>query len=263
MRFRGNVKYPVGVYRRVSGPRRPGQGSAPAGTADAPAGARCVQGSHIRATNAVEQSSWNRAGGWASGRNSATANTLAPVRFAFGGRFFCVRQELSQGMKRTWHKRIPSVRRRALEIIAAHPGCTEALLAGEYSRPISSSNWCVAAWWWPGTSASMVRRASSRRRGYGSPRRANGCWRRGRSPPVYFTAGPPSSAARCCHVQDLLNNIVNLSKHQSANLLLPLGRREQNELRDHGANVDDNAAKFARRARFVHGFWHGGCPFER
>src|SRR5258705_5217747 len=34
-------------------------------------------------------------------------------------------------MKRTRHKRIPSVRRRALEIIAAHPGCTEALLAGE------------------------------------------------------------------------------------------------------------------------------------
>jgi hypothetical protein len=34
-------------------------------------------------------------------------------------------------MKRTRHKRIPSVRRRALETIAAHPGCTEALLAGE------------------------------------------------------------------------------------------------------------------------------------
>ena len=34
-------------------------------------------------------------------------------------------------MKRTRHKRIPSVRRRALEIIAAHPACTEALLAAE------------------------------------------------------------------------------------------------------------------------------------
>ena len=34
-------------------------------------------------------------------------------------------------MKRTRHKRTPRVRRRALEIIAAHPGCTEALLAGE------------------------------------------------------------------------------------------------------------------------------------
>jgi hypothetical protein len=34
-------------------------------------------------------------------------------------------------MKRTRHKRTPSVRRRALEIIATHPGCTEALLAGE------------------------------------------------------------------------------------------------------------------------------------
>jgi hypothetical protein len=34
-------------------------------------------------------------------------------------------------MRRTRHKRVPSVRRRALEIIAAHPGCTEALLAGE------------------------------------------------------------------------------------------------------------------------------------
>ena len=34
-------------------------------------------------------------------------------------------------MKRTRHKRTPSVRRRALEIIAAHPGCTEALLAAE------------------------------------------------------------------------------------------------------------------------------------
>jgi hypothetical protein len=35
-------------------------------------------------------------------------------------------------MKRTRHKRTPSVRRRALEIIAAHPdGCTEAILAAE------------------------------------------------------------------------------------------------------------------------------------
>ena len=43
-----------------------------------------------------------------------------------------VRQELAQGMKRTRHKRTPSVRRRALEIIAAHPaGCTEAILAGQ------------------------------------------------------------------------------------------------------------------------------------
>ena len=33
------------------------------------------------------------------------------------------------GMKRTRHKRVPSPRRRALEFIAAHPGCTEALLA--------------------------------------------------------------------------------------------------------------------------------------
>jgi hypothetical protein len=33
-------------------------------------------------------------------------------------------------MKRTRHKRTPSVRRRALEIIAAHPdGCAEAMLA--------------------------------------------------------------------------------------------------------------------------------------
>ena len=33
-------------------------------------------------------------------------------------------------MSRTRHKRVPSVRRRALEIIAAHPdGCTEAKLA--------------------------------------------------------------------------------------------------------------------------------------
>ena len=34
-------------------------------------------------------------------------------------------------MKRTRHKRTPSVRRRALEFIAAHPGCTEAVLADE------------------------------------------------------------------------------------------------------------------------------------
>jgi len=35
-------------------------------------------------------------------------------------------------MKRTRHKRTPSVRRRALEIIAAHPdGCTEAILVAE------------------------------------------------------------------------------------------------------------------------------------
>jgi hypothetical protein len=35
-------------------------------------------------------------------------------------------------MKRTRHKRIPSPRRRALELIAAQPeGCTEAVLAAE------------------------------------------------------------------------------------------------------------------------------------
>ena len=35
-------------------------------------------------------------------------------------------------MKRKRHKRTPSVRRRALEIIAAHPdGCTEAILVTE------------------------------------------------------------------------------------------------------------------------------------
>jgi hypothetical protein len=34
-------------------------------------------------------------------------------------------------MKRTRHKRTPSVGRRALEFIAAHPGCTEAVLADE------------------------------------------------------------------------------------------------------------------------------------
>jgi hypothetical protein len=33
-------------------------------------------------------------------------------------------------MKRTRHKRVPSLRRRALEIISTHPnGCTEAMLA--------------------------------------------------------------------------------------------------------------------------------------
>jgi hypothetical protein len=66
------------------------------------------------------------------------------------------------------------------------------------------------------------------------------------------------------HAQDLLNNIVNLSEHENANFFLPLGRREQNESRDHGANVDDNAAKFVRRARLeFYGFWQCGCPFER
>jgi hypothetical protein len=35
-------------------------------------------------------------------------------------------------MKRTRHKRLPSLRRRALELIARHPeGCTEAVLAAE------------------------------------------------------------------------------------------------------------------------------------
>jgi hypothetical protein len=42
-----------------------------------------------------------------------------------------IREGLAQRMKRTRHKRTPSVRRRALEFIAAHPGCTEALLAAE------------------------------------------------------------------------------------------------------------------------------------
>jgi hypothetical protein len=66
---------------------------------------------------------------------------------------------------------------------------------------------------------------------------------------------------RNVHVQNLLNNIVNLSEHESANFFLPLGRREQNEARDHGANVNDNAAKLVRRS-FYH-FWHGGRPLER
>jgi hypothetical protein len=79
-----------------------------------------------------------------------------------------------------------------------------------------------------------------------------------------FTAGRPLVRRDVVHVQDLLNNIVNLSEHESANFFLPLGRREQNESRDHGANVDDNAAKFVRRARLeFYGFWHDGCPFER
>jgi hypothetical protein len=35
-------------------------------------------------------------------------------------------------MKRTRHKRFPSLRRRALELVALHPeGCTEAVLAAE------------------------------------------------------------------------------------------------------------------------------------
>jgi hypothetical protein len=35
-------------------------------------------------------------------------------------------------MKRTRHKRLPSLRRRALELIACHPeGCTEAVLAAK------------------------------------------------------------------------------------------------------------------------------------
>ena len=89
--------YTVGYPQPATGPRRPGQGSAPAGTADAPAGARCVQGSHIRATmpQTIELEPRRRLAEF-PGRNSATANTLAPVRFAFGGRFFCVRQELSE-----------------------------------------------------------------------------------------------------------------------------------------------------------------------
>jgi hypothetical protein len=66
---------------------------------------------------------------------------------------------------------------------------------------------------------------------------------------VVFTAGRPLVRRDVVHVQDLLNNIVNLSEHETANFFLPLGRREQNESRDHGANVDDNAAKFVRRTR--------------
>jgi hypothetical protein len=31
---------------------------------------------------------------------------------------------------------------------------------------------------------------------------------------------------RAVHVQDLLNNIVNLSEHENANFFLPLGRRQ-------------------------------------
>jgi hypothetical protein len=39
-------------------------------------------------------------------------------------------------MKRTRHKRLPSLRRRALELVALHPeGCTEAVLAAENIPP--------------------------------------------------------------------------------------------------------------------------------
>jgi len=55
---------------------------------------------------------------------------------------------------------------------------------------------------------------------------------------VVFSAGRPLVRRDVVHVQDLLNNIVNLSEHENANFFLPLGRREQNESRDHGANVD-------------------------
>jgi len=60
------------------------------------------------------------------------------------------------------------------------------------------------------------------------------------------------------HVQDLLNYIVNLPEHETAHLFLPLGRREQNDSRDHGANVRENVAKFVWRAQpgfyvFPHG----------
>ena len=49
---------------------------------------------------------------------------------SFVGGHASVCQELASGMKRTRHKRVPSVRRRALQIIAANPdGCTEAMLA--------------------------------------------------------------------------------------------------------------------------------------
>jgi hypothetical protein len=56
------------------------------------------------------------------------------------------------------------------------------------------------------------------------------------------------------HVQDLLNNIVNLAEQENAHLFLPLGRREQNDSRDHGANVRENVAEFVWRAR--HKFDH-------
>ena len=55
------------------------------------------------------------------------------------------------------------------------------------------------------------------------------------------------------HVQDLLNNIVNLAEHENAHLFLPLGRREQNDSRYHGANVRENVAEFVwARHKFDH-----------
>jgi hypothetical protein len=48
------------------------------------------------------------------------------------GRHGSVREGLAKGMKRTRHKHFPSLRRRALELVALHPeGCTEAVLAAE------------------------------------------------------------------------------------------------------------------------------------
>jgi hypothetical protein len=78
-----------------------------------------------------------------------------------------------------------------------------------------------------------------------------------------FAAGRRLVGRRGVHVQNLLNYIVNFAEHENAHLFLPLGRREQNDSRDHCANVNENAAKFAWRARLeFYGFPHGGCPFE-
>ena len=68
------------------------------------------------------------------GRGSAGSR-----RRGFVGGHASVRRELASGMKRTRHQRVPSVRRRALQIIAANPdGCTEVTRALHLINPVGA-----------------------------------------------------------------------------------------------------------------------------
>ena len=68
------------------------------------------------------------------GRGSAGSR-----RRGFVGGHASVRRELASGMKRTRHQRVPSVRRRALQIIAANPdGCTEVTRALHLMNPVGA-----------------------------------------------------------------------------------------------------------------------------
>jgi hypothetical protein len=104
-------------------------------------------------------------------------------------------------MKRTRHKRTPSVRRRALEFIAAHPGCTEALLAAENIPAdvlveLVQSGLVIARIERLDDEDGAVEVTCTLRR------QENGCWQRGgKDAPKPANCGEPTACRQTCHLR--------------------------------------------------------------